>query len=58
MKIGWKPRRLGGGYGGNKKSGQCRFGGRLKGYNNSMRKNQNRNPYITLIFTHIQQTKQ
>ena len=54
MKIGWKPRRLGGGYGGNKKSGQCRFGGRLKGYNNSMRKNQNRNPYITLFFTHIQ----
>jgi U11/U12 small nuclear ribonucleoprotein 35 kDa protein len=24
--IGWKPRRLGGGFGGNKKSGQLRFG--------------------------------
>ncbi|KAK9700748.1 hypothetical protein QE152_g31050 [Popillia japonica] len=25
---GWKPRRLGGGFGGNKESGQLRFGGR------------------------------
>lgn len=27
---GWKPRRLGGGFGGNKNSGQLRFGGRNK----------------------------
>lgn len=27
---GWKPRRLGGGFGGRKESGQLRFGGRAR----------------------------
>lgn len=27
---GWKPRRLGGGFGGKKESGQLRFGGRAR----------------------------
>ena len=30
---GWKPRRLGGGFGGRKESGQLRFGGRYKPFN-------------------------
>lgn len=29
---GWKPRRLGGGFGGKRQSGQLRFGGRIKGF--------------------------
>lgn len=30
MLKGWKPRRLGGGFGGRKESGQLRFGGRAR----------------------------
>lgn len=34
----WKPRRLGGGFGGNKKSGQLRFGGYARPFIDQSRK--------------------
>jgi U11/U12 small nuclear ribonucleoprotein SNRNP35 len=33
---GWKPRRLGGGFGGKKESGQLRFGGRERPFKRPM----------------------
>lgn len=42
---GWKPRRLGGGFGGTKESGQIRFGGRHNGSNGEHHEYRARQPH-------------